>query len=244
MPLPYRPRHRTAVATFVGGADEHPVELRINNRAATRDAIIDALNGSGETFVSRSDWHAGDIPEDTPRDWDYHSIVLHHAGNSHSCGMPGLRQMHGIEKDHLLASSVGFPYHYAVDCRGAIFEGLDIRFRGEHLKGANTRHIGIVFLADFSRNGEAASHAPPQPTTRDRLEILTDGADFIYDQPTDVQVRGALSLCKTLQAVFPVTRLGGHTEFAAKLGDDRSCPGAFGLEIARRLRLELSLFAP
>src|SRR6187402_2941854 len=129
MPLRYQFRHRTSVMTLLGGAEGEPVEILVNNRGATREALIRSLELAGATFVVRSDWHASSIPESTPEDWDYHSIVLHHAGNSHSCSMPGTRQMHGIEQDHLQDNPAGFPYHFAIDCLGNIFEGLDIRYR-------------------------------------------------------------------------------------------------------------------
>jgi hypothetical protein len=244
MPLRYLYRHRTSVTTFLGGEEDEPIYVMVNNRGATREALIRSLAADGATFVARSDWHALSIPESTPEDWDYHSIVLHHAGNSHACAVPGISQMHDIEQDHLQDNPAGFPYHFAIDCLGAIFEGLDIRYRGEHLKGGNTNRIGIVFLADFSRNGEASAHAPSEPTGRDRLEGFADAVDFIYDKPTSVQVDAARKLSKALKALFPLKDLGGHTEYAVKLGDDRSCPGAFGLQIAAQLRQELGLSAP
>lgn len=40
-------------------------------------------------------------------------------------------------------------YHYAIDCTGVVYEALDIREKGAHLKGANTGKIGIVFFIRF-----------------------------------------------------------------------------------------------
>jgi len=107
--------------TFLGGAEGEPVEILVNNRGATREALIRSLELAGKTFVVRSDWH---------------------------------------------------------------------------------------------------------------------------DKPTSAQVEAARKLSRVLKAVFPLKDLGGHTEYAMKLGDDRSCPGTFGLQIAAQLRQEIGLSEP
>ncbi|MHC3823070.1 hypothetical protein [Pseudomonas sp. G3-19] len=71
-----------------------PIPVAVNDRAATREAIIKRVRDLEVTFVERSSWKAMNGKKDMVKDWDYTMIALHHAGRSHSC-TPGAEQMKG-----------------------------------------------------------------------------------------------------------------------------------------------------
>lgn len=77
-----------------------PIPITVNDRAATREAIIKKVRSLDATFVERSSWGAVKGKPDMVMDWDYSMIALHHAGRSHSC-TPGAEQMQEIQKGHL-----------------------------------------------------------------------------------------------------------------------------------------------
>ena len=231
--------------------------IRLANRSAAcqlldqaqiRDAIVKRLN-----IVERSAWRA-QTPDKIPQhDWDYHSIAIHHAGNSFSCSAKGVDEMRQAEAIDI--KSFGqVSYHYAVDCQGVIFEALDIRNKGSHIENGNTGVIGIVFLADFSVRGEAGKYGPgvlnvakARGLTQAAIELFgveKDKLAFGYDVPTENQLRVADKLVRTLKEFFPIKILGGHREFAAAHGSSRACPGSYGMIIAQEMRRSFNLAAP
>lgn len=58
MTADYTIKHWTTATTEVGSTKDDAIEITVNNRAATREAIIFALNKRGYTLVERSEWHA------------------------------------------------------------------------------------------------------------------------------------------------------------------------------------------
>ncbi len=130
------------------------VQVKVDHKAATRQAIIVALRGDGLIFKSRSDWKAKPDKNSDGPEWDYHGVALHHAGNSFSCAAAGAAQMRKAEGIDL--SSFGhLNYHYAVACDGTIYEALDIRGNGAHIASGNTGVVGVVMLADLTARDEA-----------------------------------------------------------------------------------------
>ncbi|WP_109126361.1 peptidoglycan recognition family protein [Dyella sp. C11] len=243
----------TKATTSVGSTKDEAIEISVNNRAATRQAIIDQLRSKGLRVRTRSAWKAEDIAKGVVKDWNYSGIAIHHAGNSFSCSADGVEQMRkaeAIDLGHFGQVS----YHYAVDCAGVVYEALDIRYRGANIEGNNTGVIGIVLLADLSLPGEAIEHGPGAWATTQKKGLwhgfkelmgeASDAVDFGYDVPSDKQVESTSLLCHALADFFGISKLGGHGEWAALKGNKRACPGAYGLVVARVLRNELKVSAP
>jgi len=224
-------------------------DIKIDDRAATRQAIITKVRDSGYKFTTRSDW--GAKPTKAASDWEYHSIVIHHAGNSYSCSADGSVLLKKAEATDI--QSFGqISYHYAVDCAGNIYEALDVRNKGAHLEKANTGAIGIVFLTDLSKPGESVYYGPKYSEVegigRKIKEILGDINDMTSDpveEPPALQVEAALALVGILKDFFNIKKLGGHREFAVALGNpSRACPGYYGLKIAEQMRSVYGISTP
>ncbi|KIG02432.1 peptidoglycan recognition protein family protein [Caballeronia concitans] len=248
----YNISHWTKTRTSSESSRTSAISIAVNNRGATRQAIITALARSGYSLIERSSWHA--IP---PRGvlreshWDYHDIVLHHAGRSYSCGAPSIQEMQRVQAEDMGRSPPfnDAGYHYAISCQGEIYEARDIRFTGEHVAGDNTGKIGIVFLANLVQAGEAYQQEYGRLSFIDKLRniggIVTDRTVLWHDEPTHAQVMACRALCSVLMEFFNVERLGGHREYqqiATHKG--RACPGNLGMDIVKLLRSELSLSAP
>ncbi|QGW66496.1 N-acetylmuramoyl-L-alanine amidase [Lysobacter soli] len=226
------------------------IKARINNPAATREAIIVALRRSGFTFNERSQWKAK--PEDPARtdgpDWDYTCLVLHHAGNSYSCSANELDQLRRVESTDV--KKFGYmSYHYAISCTGIIYEARDIRFKGAHVSQGNTGRIGIVLLNDLSEPGEAYQQEykekPRAEQIKNAPELLADQVSGGVSPPPPAQVRALAQLVHTLRSYFPIRMLGGHREFQRLASQEgRACPGLLGMAIVNRLRAEFRLEAP
>jgi hypothetical protein len=120
------------------GSRNCATEIVVNDRAATREAIISSLRRRGVTVKTRSDWHAKMPQVNPPEDWDYTAIALHHAGNSFSCDIGGLDQIRKAE-DIDFGSFHQLSYHYAIDCTGIVYEALDIRQKGAHIRNGQHR---------------------------------------------------------------------------------------------------------
>jgi hypothetical protein len=252
MPLPYPARRRTRVRTSVGHSKDDATLIRVDDRAGTREAIFYALRSKGRTVREASDWH-GKPTRHKDDDWHYHSIALHHAGNSFSCKEAPLKALHrveGIDGKRFAQMS----YHYAIDCHGTIYEALDIRRKGSHIHDDNTGKIGVVLLADLSTRGEVAKHGPGvwqvfreegwKRAFSEWAGVQKDRFDTIQDIATEPQLESLSHLVDSLRHVFPIRVLGGHREFALSKDSSRACPGAHGLIIAQMLRAEFKLDAP
>lgn len=229
------------------------VDVKVDNKAATRQAIIVALRNAGMEVRTRSEWKAKEPSKSPDTDWNYVAIAIHHAGNSYSCSADGADQLRKAEATDI-GSFGHISYHYAIDCKGVIYEALDIRHKGAHIAGGNTGVIGVVFLADLSLRGEAATQGPSIAKTfmekgaragfSELFGQANDQLDTSRDEMPEVQLKAASALTKTLKVHFPIATLGGHREFAAKLNDQRACPGKYGMIVAQMLRQEFKLATP
>lgn len=224
------------------------VQIKVDDKAATRQAIIAALRREGVTFLSRSDWKAKPSQRSDGPDWNFHAIALHHAGNSYSCSADGADQLRKAEATDI-ASFGHVSYHYAIACDGMLYEALDIREKGAHIASGNTGVIGIVMLADMSLPGEAYREEYAKKSLLGKVRGAVEwGADELSSspsRPSETQVKSLTALVKVLRRYFTIDTLGGHREFQQiQTGDGRACPGAYGMELVDRLRAELRIGAP
>ncbi|VXC63315.1 N-acetylmuramoyl-L-alanine amidase family 2 [Burkholderia sp. 8Y] len=252
MTFDYGIRHWTRAHSAAGNTRDTATAISVNNQGATRQAIINALARSGYPLVERSAWHAKP-PRGVLREshWDYHDVVLHHAGRSYSCGSPSIQEMQRLQAEDMgrIPPFNDAGYHYAISCQGEIYEARDVRFTGEHVAGDNTGKLGIVLLADLVQAGEAYEQEYSRLSLLNKLinigGIVTDRAVFWHDEPTGPQIGACRALCRVLMDFFNIARLGGHREYqqlATHKG--RACPGNLGMDVVKRLRSELSLSAP
>lgn len=104
-----KPEHWTAFAPGMGRTRETAFVVEVDDRAATRQAIIDRLRKRGFTFVERWAWHARQPREilskkgelETIKDediWDYKDIVIHHAGHSYRCAMTSRQSFEEVQR--------------------------------------------------------------------------------------------------------------------------------------------------
>jgi len=253
MPVNYVIRHWTTATTAIGSGRDEAIVVRVNDRAATREAIIDSLTLKGLKVVLSSEWDMKPPSKPMERDWDYKSLVFHHAGNSHGCGIDPTKQMSDIETLHLGMGSATVGYHFAVACDGTIYEARDIRYKGEHVALANTGKIGIVLLADLSTRGEAWTKGPSPwkkirggkflGGLRELAGQAKDTMDVSVDTATWQQLESLSILCVALKLFFPIEELGGHGEYVSS-DDSRACPDERGLLIAANFRSNLGLYRP
>ncbi|MDR2853586.1 MAG: peptidoglycan recognition protein family protein [Burkholderiaceae bacterium] len=224
------------------------VQVEVNHRAATRQAIIVALRKKGFTFETRSDWKAkpGEVKADL--DWDYRGIALHHAGNSFSCDANEADQLRQAERiDFKRFGHIS--YHYAIACDGTIYEALDIREKGAHIEDGNTGVIGIVMLADLSVRGEAYKEEYANKPWLEKIKKINEWAldkiDLTNQKPTDQMTKALFALVEVLLKFFPITMLGGHREFQKIAnGEGRACPGYWGMMLVKRLRQNYKIEGP
>lgn len=132
--------HWTSARSVLGNTQDNAITISVDNRAATRQAIIHALSGRGYKLIERSECHAKP-PTGAAKEshWDYRDIVLHHTGRSYSCGALSIDEMRRMQTEDMSRSPPfdDAGYHYAILCQGEIYEGRDIRFIGEHVAGDN-----------------------------------------------------------------------------------------------------------
>lgn len=238
----YKVEHWTVATAVADYTNKPPVVVTVNDRAATRQAILNAVRHRGLDFVERSDWAAHKAkPLGLHNDWNYTKIALHHAGRSFTCG-PAALQLKQIQEEHQGKwPDVG--YHYAVACTGEIYEGRDIRFKGAHLYEYNTGVIGIVLLENLSDAEEKKDAVGWARILGRKL-----GAASISDAPRAQQ--GSVNmLVDVLVDFFNINQLGGHREFPKqadpKGGDEgKICPGNHGILLANSMRSRLGLSRP
>ena len=218
-----------------------PMVVTVNNRAATRQAIISRVQRGGINFVSRSDWAAHkNRSSKMVDDWDYSKIAIHHAGRSFTCG-PAALQLQEIQDMQMSKSSAAMDdigYHYAIDCFGDIFEGRDIRFKGESVHNYNTGVIGIVLLENLTTSEEGGDGVAAVRGFLNRFGM--DRAPQIPDGQKSSLVAFVSIVCE----FFKIKVLGGHREFPGQLGEGKICPGNIGLKFVRELRQSTGLSAP
>jgi len=219
------------------GQSAAPVPITVNDRAATREAIIKKVRSLNATFVERSSWGALKGKPDMVMDWDYTMIALHHAGRSHSC-TPGVVQMQEIQKGHLSQKYDDIGYHYGIDCTGQIFEGRDIRLQGSSVFKFNTGVIGIVLLENLTTPEEGGDWV-----AKGRVLLNSIGYSTINTIPA-AQIDALMHLIDSLKSVFVIKHFGGHREYPGQASEGKVCPGNIGMELVRNLRAKTRLLPP
>lgn len=219
------------------GQSAAPVSITVNDRAATREAIIKKVRSLNATFVERSSWGALKGKPDMVMDWDYTMIALHHAGRSHSC-TPGVVQMQEIQKGHLSQKYDDIGYHYGIDCTGQIFEGRDIRLQGSSVFKFNTGVIGIVLLENLTTPEEGGDWV-----AKGRVLLNSIGYSTINTIPA-AQIDALMHLIDSLKSVFVIKHFGGHREYPGQASEGKVCPGNIGMELVRNLRAKTRLLPP
>lgn len=214
-----------------------PLEITVNDKAATREVIFGLGREKGLTMVERSEWNAKPGKSGMEPDWDYRMIAIHHAGRSFACS-DGTKQVSAIQDKHLSKKYDDIGYHYGIDCAGKIYEGRDIRLKGSHLLEYNTGVIGIVLLQDLTVPEEGGDVVATARLLMENLGFDTQSAI------PDRQIQALKMLISVLKDLFLIDTLGGHREFPRQLGEGKICPGNLGLQIVNRLRDELSLSEP
>lgn len=237
----YSVNHWTHSRTTPRSDIDEIISVAVNDRAATRQALIDRVRQLRMNFVERSDWAAHKNRAPAMRDdWNYTKIAVHHAGRSFTCG-PAALQLQDIQEMQMgraIAASDDIGYHYALDCFGNVFEGRDIRFKGEHVHNYNKGVIGIVLLENLATPGEG--HDGVARVTK-LLSLMG-----LKQKPTvpEQQKSSLAALIGVLQEFFNITTLGGHREYPGQLGEGKICPGNEGLALVDEMRRSTGLKAP
>ena len=101
-----------------------------------------------------------------------------------------------IRKWHVARGFADVGYHYVVYLDGSVHVGRAVEQVGAHCKGHNTRSIGVCYVGGLASDGVTAK-----------------------DTRTTRQKEGLRSLVKLLQLRFPLAKVHGHRDYAAK-----ACP--------------------
>ncbi|MGC8114303.1 peptidoglycan recognition protein family protein [Metapseudomonas otitidis] len=214
-----------------------PVEVVVNDKAATREAIIRRVRSLGHQFIERSEWGAVSTKDGMESDWNYSMLAFHHAGRSYSCGYGG-DQMRATQEEQLGKRFSDIAYHFGIDCSGSIYEGRDIRLKGGSVLGFNTGVIGIVLLNNLTTPAEGGDIWSMGRETLERLGVNTTNT---IPPP---QIDAVVNLIDALKSVFFIKRLGGHREYPGQAADGKICPGNIGMELVRNLRIMTELLPP
>ncbi|SDB94198.1 peptidoglycan recognition protein family protein [Acinetobacter boissieri] len=238
-------RFTTTVRASSGQCE--PTEVQVDDRAATRSAILNFIKKQQVHVVESSEWGAKP-PQKVNKEWMYKSIALHHAGNSFACNTDArelLKKVEEIDRKtfHQLT------YHYAIACDGTVYELLDIRWKGSHIDNGNTKVIGIVMLEDLSHSGEAYVQEYKNKSFRQKIRnlkgLIFDQFDTSYDTVSQPQEKALTALLSALTKYFAIDILGGHREFQVLANKEgRACPGAEGMKLVKNMRKTFSFVAP
>lgn len=214
-----------------------PVAITVNDRAATREAIIRKVRSLRHQFVEHSQWGAHKAKGSLTDDWGYTMIALPHAGRSCSCGS-GSEQMLETQKGHQDERYDDIGYHFGIDCSGIVYEGRDIRFKGSSVLKYNTGVIGVVLLNNLTTAGEGDDLVA---FGREKLESFgVNTTNSISVQQVDATV----NLITALKSVFVIKRFGGHREYPGQRAEGKICPGNIGMELVRAIRIKTQLLQP
>lgn len=214
-----------------------PVEITVNDKAATREMIFFLGREKGLNMVERSEWGAKPGKSGMAPDWDYTMIAIHHAGRSFACSS-GVDQMTKIQSHHHSQEYDDIGYHFGIDCAGVIYEGRDIRLKGSSLIGYNTGVIGIVLLEDMTTAEEGRDAIA---TARVLMENLGLNTQSTIPKPQTDSLKILVSVLKDL---FLINTLGGHREFPNQQNEGKICPGNLGIQVVELIRIEANLSAP
>lgn len=218
-------------------SDSTPTLILVNDRAATREAIIRKIRSSGRQFIERSQWKANLPKGQMSEDWNYSMIALHHAGRSYSCAS-GLEQMASTQRKHVSGGYDDIGYHFGVDCSGVIYEGRDIRFKGSSVLDYNTGVIGIVMLNNTTTAEEGGDYIALGRRAAEAIGISTTS------RIPGMQIDAVLDLVTALKSVFLIKRFGGHKEYPNQVAEGKICPGNIGMELVRNIRTMTNLLPP
>lgn len=214
-----------------------PISITVNDRAATREAIIREVRSFGHRFVERSEWGAHKSTGPLNDDWDYSMIALHHAGRSYSCGS-GTKQMLATQEAQQAKKFFDIGYHFGIDCSGAIYEGRDIRFKGSNVLEYNTSVIGVVLLNNLTTAKEGDDLVA---YWRESLETFGVNTTDQIPAPQEIAM---FNLIAALESVFAIKHFGGHREYPGQRTDGKVCPGHIGMELVRTIRAKTQLLPP
>lgn len=219
------------------GQAQAPVAITVNDRAATREAIIRKVREAGHQFVERSAWGAVKGRSGTESDWNYSMVALHHAGRSYACSS-GAQQMLETQEKHMDQGYDDIGYHFGVDCSGVIYEGRDIRLKGSNVRNYNTGVIGIVMLNNLTTAEEGGGIVAIHRQLKESLGYNTTNAI------PGAQTKGVQDLLAALRSVFVIRHFGGHREYPGQADDGKVCPGNVGMGLVQRIRASSGLQAP
>jgi len=214
-----------------------PITITVNDRAATREAIIRKVQELEHRYVSRSTWGAVKGNNGMDSDWDYTMVALHHAGRSYECG-GGAEQMLETQEEHMGQGYDDIGYHFGIDCSGVIYEGRDIRLKGSSVRNYNTGVIGIVLLNNLTTAEEGGDIV-----AFGRKTLESWGYNTTNTIPA-AQIDGVVNLITALKSVFVIKHFGGHREYPGQSSDGKICPGNIGMELVRAIRSETGLLFP
>ncbi|WPB57113.1 N-acetylmuramoyl-L-alanine amidase [Xylophilus sp. GOD-11R] len=234
------PKHWTAAVAREDYAKYAPHLVTVNDRAATREAIIASLRLKNGQVFERSSWGAHKTKLATAlEDWHYSMIAIHHAGRAASCSSP-MEHIHNIQ--HFHQNRRHWPdigYHYAIGCEGEIFEAEDIRLKGTHLENYNSGAIGIVMLQNLSEPEDANDKISYGLRFAKKIGLI---------KPPEIsaaQIKSLKNVIEVLRQFFAIKQLGGHCEFPhQKSAEAKLCPGRHGLVLVDELRAWAKLPGP
>lgn len=227
----YQVEHWTNALAVANYEKQDPLVVTVNDRAATRQAIITHIKNQRADFIERSGWSAlKPIQSKTENDWHYRKIAIHHAGRRNTCSL-GPLQMQEIQKLHFSKTWGDIGYHYGIDCNGSIFEGADIRTKGSNLEKFNTSVIGIVILTNLAEPEDKLDAAGILMGAKKLVGLALPAV------ATEYQKLSLKILITCLRKFFPIEELGGHCEFPLQTSKEaKICPGSNGLQLVEELR--------
>jgi N-acetylmuramoyl-L-alanine amidase len=128
-----------------------------------------------------------------------HEIIIHATATPANwrAGQPTSAKVAEVRRWHLDRGWSDIGYHYLIDFDGSIATGRPLERVGAHVQGHNTGSVGIAL---FGGKGGVA-----------------DG--MFEDNYTPAQDKALRGLIGRLKAVYPITQISGHNEYANK-----ACP--------------------
>jgi len=105
-------------------------------------------------------------------------------------------QMSEIRKWHKDRGFSDVGYHYVIHLDGRIEIGRDVDISGAHCTGHNAHSVGVCYVGGLAKDCKTPK-----------------------DTRTAAQKESLLSLLKLLRATYPLAKIRGHRDFAAK-----ACP--------------------